>query len=100
MKQLETLFGEQFDKALKEEYGRDVYIENIQQKTKSGTPDRLICLRGRYVAVELKTNTGMPSQIQLLKLFKIRRAGGTAVIVSPDSFAVFRKELRKIYVSV
>jgi len=44
-KQPETIFGERVDADLKKAFGKDVEIFNIQQKTKAGDPDRLICLK-------------------------------------------------------
>lgn len=45
-----------------------------------GIPDLLICVNGRFLAVELKTETGTVSGAQHAHLAKIREAGGEAFV--------------------
>lgn len=47
----------------------------------SGVPDFLICLRGFFVAMEVKTSTGHVSKLQRFTLDKITGARGIAVVV-------------------
>jgi hypothetical protein len=85
-KKSETSFAEKVDADLKEAFGADVWVENIQQVGKSGTPDRLVCLKGAFIALELKTNEGVASKIQILKLNRLRIAGGRGFIVTPTNW--------------
>jgi len=93
-KQPETKFGELVDRDLRIEFGKDIWIENINQVSKVGTPDRLICLNGRFVALELKVSGGVVAKLQLLKLLEISKAGGLAYIVYPHTWHTVLAELR------
>ena len=92
-KKPETAFAEKVDADLKNTFGADIWIENIQQVGKSGTPDRLICLKGAFIALELKTDKGTASKIQLLKLNRLRIAGGRGFIVTPTNWQKILKWL-------
>ena len=45
-----------------------------------GTPDLLICVNGRFVAIELKVPGKSAAPLQLLELQKVRNAGGKAEV--------------------
>lgn len=57
----------------------------------SGVPDILMCINGRFVAVELKRpdGKGRVSDIQKAQTERIQRAGGVAVVV--NSFEGFKE---------
>lgn len=86
MKKKETSFAEKVDTDLKRCFGKRVVIINVQQKTKRGDADRVICLNGKFVALELKTEEGSPDTLQLIKLLEIRAAGGLAYLVKPSNW--------------
>jgi len=89
-KKPETIFAELIDKELKKVFGKNIWVENIQQVGKRGTPDRLICLNGHFIAFELKVEGGVVDPLQSIKLMQIRKAGGIAYIVSPQTWgAIF-----------
>lgn len=96
-KKPETKFAEQVDKDLKESFGCHVWVENIQQVGKRGTPDRLICLYGDFIALELKIEGGEASMLQLIKLKEIIKAGGKGYIVYPYTWKILLDKLRKTY---
>ena len=48
---------------------------------RSGTPDIIACIGGRFVALEVKTIKGQPSPIQVVQMQRIRDAGGIAEVV-------------------
>ena len=50
---------------------------------KAGIPDLLICYKGHFIAVELKNEVGKPSELQLVNIDLISKAGGSAFILSP-----------------
>lgn len=64
----------------------DTAIFSIQQRTIVGDPDLILCIRGRFVALELKSEHGKLSKLQEYKLEKIRKAGGLAFVVFPDDW--------------
>jgi Holliday junction resolvase len=48
----------------------------------NGTPDILVCYRGRFIGIECKAGRGRPTQLQLRNLEKIEEAGGLAFIIN------------------
>ena len=48
----------------------------------AGTPDFLVCHKGRFIGIEAKANGGQATALQLMNLQKIRDAGGTSLIVN------------------
>lgn len=99
-KQPETIFLEKVDAALKKEFGDDIEIFNIQQVSKVGDPDRLICLKGHFLALEGKIEGGSTDVIQLVKLLKVKKAGGKAYRIYPYTWGTVFKELKKFYASL
>ena len=96
-KKPETIFGEKVDKDLRKTFGKDVWVENIQQVGKRGTPDRLICIRGNFVGLELKVEHGVVDPLQIIKLLEIRKAGGGAYIAYPHTWNIVLDELIAAY---
>ena len=47
---------------------------------KAGVPDLLICYRGEFVGVELKSKSGKPSAEQLGQMAMIRKSGGRCFV--------------------
>lgn len=69
---------------------------NIHQSgwTGKGFPDLILCLDGRFVALELKVGTNKPSKIQERWGEKIKKAGGIhAVIYTFEEFLDILSEL-------
>ena len=95
-KKEETTFAERVDRDLKKVFGPLVFFENIQQVVKVGTPDRLCCINGQFVALELKVRGGVLSKVQYLKLARIKKAGGLAFVVYPDTWESIIKELKTL----
>ena len=52
------------------------------QCNQRGVPDILLCLNGEFIGLEVKSDTGRPTKIQLAQMQRIRAAGGTAEIVT------------------
>lgn len=73
-----------------------IFYESIQQKTISGTPDILACVRGDFVAIEIKSEKGKLSPLQAYKLQKIIDADGIAISVTPKSFPEFKLLMEEI----
>ena len=60
---------------------------------KAGCPDILICWRGIFVAIEVKSDVGEPTALQIMNLKMIQKAGGVAALVR--GFDVARLEAIK-----
>ena len=52
----------------------------------SGTPDILACVKGYFLAIEVKAQTGKPSELQLVKIKEIRKAGGFGYVAYPSGW--------------
>lgn len=70
--------------AIRRELGRrGIYVVKIHGDPyqPSGEPDLLCCIRGRFVALEVKVGDNQPTILQRHQLRLIRDAGGLAVVV-------------------
>ena len=56
------------------------YAIKVITATVSGNPDIICCLNGKFVAIEVKQLGKRPTQLQQLKLARIRECGGTAFV--------------------
>ena len=54
--------------------------------SENGTPDVLVCIKGYFLAIEVKAQTGKASELQLVKVDAIRKAGGFAYVVYPSGW--------------
>ena len=58
--------------------------------SKVGVPDIIACVKGHFVAVEVKAENGKPSELQLYHLDKIGEAGGYSFLLYPEDFENFK----------
>jgi hypothetical protein len=93
-KKPETLIREQFDEQIKEMSG--LWAESIQQISIRGTPDKILCVRGFFAGVELKTEDGELHPLQEYKLKAIKRAGGMAFVLRPSNLTAVVSALRRV----
>ncbi len=85
----ETVFRKRvradLDRLIKE--GKPIWFEAIQQKAIVGSPDFVLCIRGYFVALELKAEGGKLSAIQEAKLNAIVEKGmGIALVSDPGTW--------------
>jgi len=59
----------------------ECWVVKVMTCNKNGTPDILVCYQGRFIAIEVKTDTGKTSPIQDYQLAKIAASGGSAYVV-------------------
>jgi hypothetical protein len=64
----------------------DCWVESIQQVAIRGTPDLLICIRGKFVGLELKKKGGVVAPLQQYKLDQINKAKGYGAVVTPQNW--------------
>lgn len=64
--------------------------------TKTGIPDVLCCVKGRFVAVEVKASKGRPSPLQIHQLKQIDNAGGYAILLYPDNYDEFKEFIKQL----
>jgi hypothetical protein len=48
----------------------------------NGTPDILVCSRGRFIGIECKAGRGKPTALQIKNLRDIERAGGLGLVIN------------------
>jgi hypothetical protein len=70
--------------------------------TKAGVPDLLVCCKGRFMGIEVKSADGRPSELQIYNLRKIDSADGLAILLYPKDFGLFQRlvadpDNRKLY---
>jgi hypothetical protein len=62
----------------------ETFCVKIQQVVIRGTPDILACIRGHFVALELKSSPDEdPDALQQYTLDQIEKAGGLSLVVDP-----------------
>ena len=70
-------------------------VITVQNVSVRGISDILLCVKGRFWAVELKAETGRPSELQTRFLERIRVAGGRGILLYPALFETFKKEIEE-----
>lgn len=55
-----------------------------------GILDLTLCINGRFVAVELKSEKGKVSVLQEYNIKEIKRCGGIAIVLRPSEFEEFK----------
>lgn len=64
----------------------DSWWIKIQAGSIRGIPDVLGVIKGKFIALELKIETGVADQLQLHRLRQVQKAGGFAAVVRPSNF--------------
>lgn len=63
---------------------------------RSGIPDLLCCVNGKFVAIEVKASKGKASELQIYNINKIKESGGVAIILYPKDFEEFKEMILKL----
>lgn len=58
---------------------------------KAGIPDIIACIKGTFVAIELKAEAGKATELQKMNIKKINAAGGIGIILYPSGFNQFKR---------
>jgi len=90
----ETQFREQVTKFLATL--PKTFVLSVQQLAIHGSPDLLICCRGRFFGCEIKTNEGEADPLQKHILDKITRAEGQSYLLRPKHFSNFKRDLIRL----
>lgn len=74
---------------------KGAYVLNVAggSQVPKGTPDLLVCYKGRFMALELKTDTGRTTALQKEKICEIRKADGYSRVLRPSEWESFKEEL-------
>ncbi len=90
----EANFRKRVDKFLKTL--KRTHAESIQQVSIGGTPDKLLCVNGHFVALELKDRGKQPTALQRRFLDRTERAGGFAFCADPDNWPYVSEIIRAL----
>jgi Holliday junction resolvase len=63
---------------------------------RSGVPDIVCCIKGRFLAIECKANGNNPTALQTREMDKINEAGGMAIVVRDTDYELVDKLLTDI----
>lgn len=74
--------------------GLPVKFNNVGIYAKAGVSDILACIKGRFVAIEVKRPGGKPSQLQLQFIDAINSIGGIAFIA--DNLDTVKDKLKEL----
>jgi len=88
----ETKFRKRFDAFVSTL--KNTYALSVQQQTICGDPDKILCINGFFIAVELKASEeSRVSKLQTYKLQKIVDAGGFGLVCHPQNFSKTKEVL-------
>ena len=65
--------------------------------TKVGVPDLLCCINGYFVGIEVKAESGTPSELQKHNRDAIKYAGGISVILYPQDWDLFKTMVEQLF---
>lgn len=85
----EKVFENRIKKYIKDKGGYCVKYHGNAYST-NGTPDILACVNGYFLGIEVKAQTGKPSELQLVKIRDIREAGGFGYVVYPSGWDMLK----------
>lgn len=63
---------------------------------RSGVPDIIACVSGRFLGIECKAGKNKPTLLQVRELESIRRNGGYAVVANEENWEMIRPLVRKL----
>lgn len=77
-------------KKLLAEHGAYYFMPATGGYGKSGVPDLVACIKGRFIGIECKANGGKPTALQEKNLMDIINVGGISILVDETGIEAFR----------
>lgn len=68
-------------KKILEDAGAYYFMPPANGYGRAGIPDIIACYHGRFIAIECKSDVGVPTELQKRELDRISAAGGYAMVV-------------------
>lgn len=62
---------------------------------RSGVPDIICCVAGRFLAIECKAGSGKTTALQDREIDAIRTAGGWAIVINEENLAEVETAIRR-----
>jgi Holliday junction resolvase len=81
---------------LLKKYGIYYFFPGTHGYGRSGVPDIVCCVRGKFLAIECKAGNNLPTVLQKLEIAKIIEAGGVAVVINETLIDWLDNELRSM----
>lgn len=69
---------------------------NASALSKAGVPDILCCVHGIFCGIEIKTNSGVVSDLQKYNIKQIKKSGGIGFVLRPKSYYEFKRIFQNI----
>jgi len=64
--------------------------------SKSGIPDIIACINGKFIGIEVKADKGHASELQKRNVDLIEKANGIGLIIYPKDFEMLKTLLKAI----
>jgi hypothetical protein len=64
--------------------------------SRPGVPDYILCINGRFIGLEAKTDKGRLTQHQQMEREAIKQAGGAHFVVRPENWGDVKTELLEL----
>ena len=87
-------------KAVLESEGVYYFFPATHGYGRSGVPDIVCCVNGRFLAIECKAGGGKPTALQVRELEAIRRNNGVAVVVNEENWDMVRDMVRRLKATI
>jgi hypothetical protein len=75
------------------EFGAYYFMPATGGYGKSGVPDIVACIKGRFIGIECKANGGKPTALQEKNLIDIMNVGGISIIVNETGIEDLKRVL-------
>jgi hypothetical protein len=63
---------------------------------RSGIPDLVCCVNGKFLGIECKAGGNKPTELQLVELRAIQSAGGKAIVINENNLDLVEQTVRQI----
>jgi Holliday junction resolvase len=63
---------------------------------RSGVPDIICCVHGKFLGIECKAGKNTPTGLQELEMAKIRSAGGVAIVINEENITMLDALLKEL----
>lgn len=61
-----------------------------------GILDLTLCVKGKFIGVEIKAEKGKVSTLQEYNINRIKDSGGIAIVLRPSGFDDFKKQIEEL----
>lgn len=82
--------------AILKKYGVYFFYPATHGFGRSGVPDIICCVSGRFLAIECKAGKGKPTALQMHEINSILNAGGAAIIINEVTLSEVELKLKAL----